>query len=64
MTRLDSSEKAIVNIPGVVAIGGGLPIEAAGQLVGGIGVSGAPGGDSDDICARAGVDAIESDLEF
>ncbi len=59
-----SAESAIKNLPGVVMIGGGLPIEAAGQMVGAIGVSGAPGGDNDDICAKAGLDAIEGDLAF
>ncbi|MBN2692899.1 MAG: heme-binding protein [Burkholderiaceae bacterium] len=59
-----SAEAAIKNLPGVVMIGGGLPIEAAGQMVGAIGVSGAPGGDNDDICAKAGLEAIEGDLAF
>jgi uncharacterized protein GlcG (DUF336 family) len=60
----DSAEKGIMHLPGVVMIGGGLPIEAAGQLVGAIGVSGAPGGAADDTCAKAGIAAIEADLEF
>lgn len=37
---------------------GGLPIKIAGALVGGIGVGGAPSGDVDAACARAGLDAI------
>jgi uncharacterized protein GlcG (DUF336 family) len=59
-----AAEAAIRNLPGVVMIGGGLPIEAAGQMVGAIGVSGAPGGDNDDVCAKAGLDAVEGDLAF
>jgi len=47
-----------------LALGGGVPIEAAGTLVGGIGVSGAPGPDLDDLCARAGIAAIEADIAF
>ena len=39
-------------------------IESGGSLVGGIGVSGAPGGDRDDVCAKAGIDAIRDSLEF
>ena len=46
------------------ALGGGLPIAAAGSLVGAIGVSGAPGGDADKACAQAGIRSIEVDLEF
>lgn len=45
-------------------VGGGMPIEAAGQQVGAIGVSGAPGGDNDDICAKAGIEAVTADLAF
>lgn len=55
---------AIRNIPRVAALGGGLPIEAAGAVVGAIGVSGAPGGDADDACAKAGVKAIQADIEL
>lgn len=42
----------------LVIQGGGLPIKIAGALVGGIGVGGAPSGDLDAACARAGLDAI------
>jgi len=45
-------------------LGGGVPVEAQGGIVGGVGVSGAPGGDIDDACARAGIDAIAADLAF
>jgi uncharacterized protein GlcG (DUF336 family) len=42
----------------VLMLGGGLPIEIRGEVVGGIGVGGAPGADLDDACAQAGLDAI------
>lgn len=64
VVRPDSPEQAIVNLPGVTMIGGGMPIEAGGQMAGAIGVSGAPGGDNDDICAKAGIAAIDADLAF
>lgn len=51
-------------IPGVVAIGGGVPIKAGNEVIGGIGVSGAPGGDQDEMCAKAGIDAIKDALEL
>lgn len=54
----------IRNLPRVVAIGGGMIIEGGGQSVGGIGVSGAPGPDKDEVCANAGIAAIEDLLEF
>lgn len=50
--------------PHVLAIGGGLVIEAAGSLLGGIGVSGAPGGEADDACAMAGLRAVTDAIEF
>jgi uncharacterized protein GlcG (DUF336 family) len=42
----------------VLMLGGGLPIEVGGDVVGGIGVGGAPGAHLDDACAQAGLDAI------
>ena len=48
----------------VMAIGGGQVIEAGGASFGGIGVSGAPGGEADDACALAGVKAIAEAIEF
>ena len=42
----------------VLMLGGGLPIEIGGEIVGGIGVGGAPGAHLDDVCAQAGLDAI------
>lgn len=51
-------------LPNVVIIGGGLMIESSGSLLGGIGVSGAPGGDADEACAKAGIAAISDKLDF
>jgi uncharacterized protein GlcG (DUF336 family) len=42
----------------ILMIGGGLPIEIAGEVVGAIGVGGAPGTHLDDACAEAGLDAV------
>jgi uncharacterized protein GlcG (DUF336 family) len=63
-TQAGKSMSGIRNAPQVMAIGGGLPIEAAGAVVAAIGVSGAPGGDADDVCAKAGIDAILMDIEM
>lgn len=54
----------IRNLPRVIAAGGGLPIEAAGSLVGAVGVSGAPGGEADEACAKAGIAAIRDELDL
>lgn len=51
-------------VHGVLMLRGGLPIRAAGSLVGAVGVSGAPGGDKDEVCAQAGLDAVRDRLGF
>ena len=51
-------------IPNILMLGGGVMIEAAGELVGGIGVSGAPSGTADEACAQKGLEAISDDLDF
>ncbi len=57
-------QAGIRNLPGAVIIGGGLVVESGGSLVGAIGVSGAPGGDADEACAKAGIEAIQSKLDI
>jgi len=63
-TQPGSPQSGIRNRPRVAAVGGGLMIEAGGSLLGGIGVSGAPGGKEDDACAAAGIAAIRDDLDL
>lgn len=63
-TQPGTPQSAVRNRPRVAAIAGGLLIEAGGALAGGIGVSGAPGGALDEVCAKAGIDAIRESLEF
>lgn len=50
--------------PNVTPLVGGLMIQSAGSLVGGVGVAGAPGGDIDEACAKAGMAAIQDQLDF
>jgi uncharacterized protein GlcG (DUF336 family) len=64
VTQAGRPQSGIRNRPGVVAVGGGLMIEAGGSILGGIGVSGAPGGKEDDACAAAGIAAIRDSLEL
>lgn len=47
-----------------VAVGGGVLVEAGGSILGAVGVSGGPGGDADDRCAKAGLEAIKDDVSF
>jgi uncharacterized protein GlcG (DUF336 family) len=63
-TQAGKPSSGIRSVPRVAAFGGGMPIEAQGAVVGAIGVSGAPGGDADDDCAKAGIAAIQADIEL
>lgn len=47
----------------ILLLAGGLPILAGEQVVAGIGVGGAPGGDKDEACAQRGIEAIRGRLE-
>ena len=50
-------------LTGVIAIQGGLPIKIGDDVIGGVGVSGAPGGDKDEACSKAGIDKITDQLK-
>jgi uncharacterized protein GlcG (DUF336 family) len=57
-------DSGLAGLPHVAMLAGGLVIEAAGTVLGGIGVAGAPGGDKDEACARAGLNAIRDRIDF
>jgi len=61
--RFDGSY-GVPKIDGLVVSAGGLPITAGGTILGGVGVSGAPSGTTDEKCAQAGLDAVNADLEM
>jgi uncharacterized protein GlcG (DUF336 family) len=63
-TQAGQPASGLRSVPRFTAVGGGLPVEAGGSTVGGIGVSGAPSGDADDACAKAGIAALRDDLEL
>lgn len=55
---------SVGKVEGLIFSAGGVPISAAGNIVGAVGVSGAATGEQDEACAKAGVDAILMDLEM
>jgi uncharacterized protein GlcG (DUF336 family) len=57
-------DAGLAHLPHVAMLGGGMVIEAGGTVLGGIGVAGAPGGDKDEACAKAGLDAIRDRIDF
>jgi uncharacterized protein GlcG (DUF336 family) len=59
----DPANAFIRQIPGVVGVGGGVPIRAGTEVIGGVGVSGAPGGEKDEVCANAGIAKVADALK-
>ena len=64
LIRAGQLEPGLAQLPHTAMIAGGIMIEAGGSVLGGIGVSGAPGGERDEECAKAGIDAIRDKLDF
>ncbi len=54
----------VAKLDGLIISAGGIPINIGGSILGGIGVSGAPSGITDEKCATAGLDAVRDDIEM
>jgi uncharacterized protein GlcG (DUF336 family) len=52
-----------LNLSGVIALAGALPIKIGDEVIGAVGVSGAPGGEKDEVCAQAGIDKVADQLK-
>lgn len=50
-------------LPHLILFGGGVVIKMGDEVIGAIGVSGAPGGNLDEACARAGLDKIRDRIK-
>ena len=50
-------------IPDVVAVGGGVPIKFGDITIGAVGVSGAPAGEKDEVCANSGIARVADHLK-
>jgi len=61
-TGAGSPQAAARDITNALMLGGGVLIEVGGEMVGAVGVSGAPGGEQDADCARTGIAAIQDRL--
>jgi uncharacterized protein GlcG (DUF336 family) len=62
--RSGQLDAGLARLPHVAMLAGAVVIETGGTLLGGIGVSGAPGGDKDEECAKAGLDAVRDKIDF
>ena len=59
----DNPTTGAVHLSGIVAAQGALPIKVGDDVIGAVGVSGAPGGDKDEACAKAGIDKVADQLK-
>jgi uncharacterized protein GlcG (DUF336 family) len=53
----------LVHMPGFLLLGGGVPIKVGNEVIGAVGVGGAPGGHLDEQCAMAGIDKVKDLLK-
>ncbi len=53
----------LVYIPGYLLLGGGVPVKVGNEVIGAVGVGGAPGGNLDEQCAVAAIDKVKDQLK-
>jgi uncharacterized protein GlcG (DUF336 family) len=53
----------LVHIPGFLLLGGGVPVRAGNEVIGAVGVGGAPGGHLDEQCAVAAIEKVKDQLK-
>jgi uncharacterized protein GlcG (DUF336 family) len=59
----DNFTAGALHLSNIVTARGALPITAGEEVIGAIGVSGAPGGEKDEVCAKAGIDKVADQLK-
>jgi uncharacterized protein GlcG (DUF336 family) len=62
-SRNAPAPSAFTKIPHLVLAAGGVVIKVGNEVIGAIAVSGAPGGENDGLCAKAGLDKIRDRLK-
>ena len=53
----------LVYIPGFLLLGGGVPVRVGTEVIGAVGVGGAPGGHLDEQCAMAALEKVKEQLK-
>jgi len=53
----------LVHIPGYLLLGGGVPVKVGNEVIGAVGVGGAPGGHLDEQCAMAALEKVKASLQ-
>jgi uncharacterized protein GlcG (DUF336 family) len=59
----DNPTAGALHLGNVIPAQGALPIKVGDDVIGAIGVSGSPGGDKDEVCAKAGIDKVADQLK-
>ena len=59
----DNYTAGALHLSNIVPLRGALPIVVGEDVIGAIGVSGAPGGEKDEVCAKAGIDKVADQLK-
>lgn len=68
LAMMDSAQKNpgaanLVHLPGFLLLGGGVPVKAGTEVIGAVGIGGAPGGHLDEQCAVAALDKVKDLLK-
>lgn len=53
----------VIHLTNVIALQGALPIKLGDEVIGAAGASGAPGGEKDEACIKAGIDKVADQLK-
>jgi uncharacterized protein GlcG (DUF336 family) len=59
----DNPTLGLIHLSGVIANQGALPIMIGEEVIGAAGASGAPGGEKDEACLKAGIDKVADQLK-
>jgi uncharacterized protein GlcG (DUF336 family) len=68
LTMMEGAQKNpaganLVHIPGFLLLGGGVPVKVGNEVIGAVGVGGAPGGHLDEQCAMAALEKVKEQLK-
>jgi uncharacterized protein GlcG (DUF336 family) len=68
LAMMDAAQKNpaaanLKDIPGFLLLGGGVPVRAGNEVIGAVGVGGAPGGHLDEQCALAALEQVKAALQ-
>ncbi len=59
----DNPQLGLIHLSNVIANQGALPIKVGEETIGAAGASGAPGGEKDEACVKAGIDKVAGMLK-